>query len=124
MTRERFIRKWLSNNAPYNEHFKDMMRNDLDSVIEFHNVPKKDNTHISNNKYRRCYEELQKWSEPNFSEIYKLKDWHFRVVLDSYKVDIYPKKKKYCVIWKDGIRNKWGGYEDLTTFLNNFFELN
>ena len=34
MTREKFIKKWLANPAKeYNEHCKDEMRNDLDSVI-------------------------------------------------------------------------------------------
>lgn len=36
MTREAFIRKWLANpQTQYNEQFRDEMRDDLDSVIEY-----------------------------------------------------------------------------------------
>jgi hypothetical protein len=38
MTREAFIKKWLSNHAKsYNEQFKDEMREDLDAVIDMFN---------------------------------------------------------------------------------------
>lgn len=36
MTRNRFIRKWLSNKADYNQENMDSMSNDLDKVIDFH----------------------------------------------------------------------------------------
>ena len=36
MTREAFIRKWLANpQTQYTEQYRDAMRNDLDSVIEY-----------------------------------------------------------------------------------------
>ena len=36
MTRERFIKKWLGNNSfKYCEEHKELMREDLDSVIEY-----------------------------------------------------------------------------------------
>ena len=36
MTRESFIRKWLGNkDAQYTEQFRDEIRDDLDSVIEY-----------------------------------------------------------------------------------------
>lgn len=39
MTRERFITKWLGNEAAkYTEEFRDLMRDDLDKVIDYHSV--------------------------------------------------------------------------------------
>lgn len=37
MTRQRFITKWLGNEATkYTEEFRDLMRDDLDKVIDYH----------------------------------------------------------------------------------------
>jgi len=42
MTREAFIKKWLGNrDYNYCEEHKKLMRDDLDSVLDFHNAKKK-----------------------------------------------------------------------------------
>lgn len=42
MTRERFMKKWLGNNDfKYCEEHKELMREDLDSVLDFHQEPVK-----------------------------------------------------------------------------------
>ena len=42
MTREAFIKKWLGNrDYNYCEEHKELMRDDLDSLLDFHNAKKK-----------------------------------------------------------------------------------
>lgn len=62
MTREQFIRKWLGNRASYAEHNRDLMRDDLDEVIEYRALRQPDVIEsVCSCGKRKSYNKRNKW---------------------------------------------------------------
>ena len=88
-------------------------------------IQRKPKIEIHNAKYRKVWNELEKYIETTWLELYKMNDWHFRIQADDENVlDIYPKRKKYCMVKETGVvNNRWGSYDKLIPFVEEFFKI-
>lgn len=60
---------------------------------------------------------IETWCGVNEVYFTAIADHHFRLMQDTFTLDIYPQQNKYHNVTK----NKRGRYSDITTFLNQQF---
>ena len=73
--------------------------------------------------YKDTKEQLGELCERTFIELSIFEDWHLRLIaLNGNTLDIYPKTSRYCMVKEEGVvNNRWGFYQELIPFVEDFF---